>query len=60
MADRRHSLKAEALHAYTSARTVINQEWGIEPCRALEYLHRSILASDVHVDVDREPSRDAQ
>ncbi|MEV0643072.1 AfsR/SARP family transcriptional regulator [Streptomyces sp. NPDC050619] len=41
---------ADALRVYQSARVTLNDELGVEPCRALRDLHHAILAGDVRGD----------
>jgi DNA-binding SARP family transcriptional activator len=47
----RSDRQADALRAYQSARRVLNEELGLEPCRALQDLQRSILMADDELDV---------
>jgi DNA-binding SARP family transcriptional activator len=42
--------QADALRVYRSARTVLNDELGVEPCRTLRQLHRAILIGDVRTE----------
>jgi SARP family transcriptional regulator, regulator of embCAB operon len=42
----RSERKAEALNVYKSARRTLHGELGLEPCRALQELHRAILVAD--------------
>ncbi|PTA47671.1 AfsR/SARP family transcriptional regulator [Micromonospora sp. RP3T] len=46
----RSDRQADALKAYQSARLVLREELGLEPCRALQDLQRSILSADYHLD----------
>lgn len=45
-AGRRH----EALETYRRLREALSRELGLEPCAALQRLHRSLLAGDVELD----------
>ncbi|MFC6881647.1 MULTISPECIES: AfsR/SARP family transcriptional regulator [Actinomadura] len=47
----RSGRRADALHAYQSARRTLNEELGLEPCRDLQNLQRSILTSDHRLDL---------
>ncbi|AGL15948.1 AfsR/SARP family transcriptional regulator [Actinoplanes sp. N902-109] len=40
----RSDRQADALRVYQSARTILKEELGLEPCRALRDLHRQILS----------------
>lgn len=42
----RSERQADALKVYQSARAVLNDELGLEPCRALRDLHQAILVDD--------------
>jgi len=42
----------EALGVYESLRRMLDDELGIEPCRALRALHQAILVSDARLDLD--------
>lgn len=42
-------LQADALRVYQSARDTLRQELGLDPCRRLRDLHRSILTSDIRL-----------
>jgi DNA-binding SARP family transcriptional activator len=42
----RSDRRGDALQVYQSARTVLIDELGLEPCRALQGLHQAILESD--------------
>lgn len=42
----RSECQAEALKVFQSARRAINDELGLEPCRALQHTHRAVLAAD--------------
>ncbi|MCK9921281.1 AfsR/SARP family transcriptional regulator [Frankia sp. AgPm24] len=42
---------ADALDVYRLARLRLRDELGLEPCRALQDVHRAILAGDHHVDM---------
>ena len=42
----RSERRGDALRVYLSARTVLIDELGLEPCRPLQDLHRSILRSN--------------
>jgi DNA-binding SARP family transcriptional activator len=53
----RSQRQAEALKVYQSARATLNDELGLEPCRALRELQRAILLDDV--EVERIPARAA-
>jgi DNA-binding SARP family transcriptional activator len=44
--------RAEALAAYRTARERLRQDLGLEPCRALQDLHRSILLGDDRLAVE--------
>lgn len=46
----RSDRKADALGVYRSVRKTISEELGLEPCRALQELHRSILAADYQLE----------
>jgi DNA-binding SARP family transcriptional activator len=46
----RSDRKADALQIYQMARRVLNEELGLEPCRALQQLHAAILAADEQLD----------
>ncbi len=45
----RSERQADALNVYQSARKILNNELGLEPCRALQDLQRAILAADVQL-----------
>lgn len=45
----RSDLQADALRAYASARRVLLDELGLEPCRSLQRLHHRILAGDEQI-----------
>lgn len=45
--------RAEALGTYHSARTTIRRELGLEPCRALRELHRTILRAEDEETTER-------
>jgi SARP family transcriptional regulator, regulator of embCAB operon len=60
----RSKRKADALSAYQMARRTLSEELGLEPCRALQELQRSILTADHQLDVPhprrgRDPRRTA-
>ena len=38
--------QADALKVYQSARRALNEELGLEPCRALQEVHRAVLQAD--------------
>ncbi|KUJ65980.1 hypothetical protein ACZ90_41620 [Streptomyces albus subsp. albus] len=42
----RSECQAEALKVFQSARRAINEELGLEPCRALQHTHHAVLAAD--------------
>jgi DNA-binding SARP family transcriptional activator len=42
----RSERQADALKVYQSARATLNDELGLEPCKALRDLHQAILAED--------------
>ncbi|MEV0408063.1 AfsR/SARP family transcriptional regulator [Actinoallomurus sp. NPDC050550] len=42
----RSDRQADALEVYRSVRRTLNDELGLEPCRALQELHRAILVAD--------------
>ncbi|WP_433728936.1 AfsR/SARP family transcriptional regulator [Actinoplanes sp. CA-051413] len=46
----RSERQADALKVYAAARQTLNRELGLEPCRALQHLHRAILSDndDLH------------
>jgi DNA-binding SARP family transcriptional activator len=46
----RSDRKADALSIYQNARQVLQNELGLEPCRALQDLQRAILAADDHLN----------
>jgi WD40 repeat protein/DNA-binding SARP family transcriptional activator len=46
----RSGRQAEALEVYRATRTLLNEELGLEPSRALQRLERSILRQDVLLD----------
>lgn len=48
----RSERKADALRVYQSARRMLNTELGLEPCRALQDVHRAILAADDRILLD--------
>jgi DNA-binding SARP family transcriptional activator len=50
----RSERRADALRAYQVARSMLSQELGVEPCRALQDLQRAILCSDGCLDLGRE------
>jgi SARP family transcriptional regulator, regulator of embCAB operon len=43
--------RADALTVYQSARRTLNEELGLEPCRALQNLHQAILTSDDRIEL---------
>lgn len=45
----RSDRQADALRAYASARRVLLDELGLEPCRSLQQLHHRILAGDEQI-----------
>lgn len=47
----RSGRRADALDVYQAARRTLNEELGLEPCRALQDLQRSILSSDQRLDL---------
>lgn len=47
----RSERQADALHVYQLARKTLNDELGLEPCRALRELHQSILSRDDHLEL---------
>jgi SARP family transcriptional regulator, regulator of embCAB operon len=47
----RSDRQADALNVYQSARTILNEELGLEPCRALQEIHQSILTADPGLDL---------
>jgi SARP family transcriptional regulator, regulator of embCAB operon len=46
----RSDRQADALEVYQSVRQTINDELGLEPCRALQNLQRAILVADYELD----------
>ena len=44
--------RADALAAYRTARERLRQDLGLEPCHALQELHRSILLGDDRLAVE--------
>lgn len=46
----RSNRQADALRVYHSARSVLNDELGVEPCRELRDLHSAILLEDDRLD----------
>ncbi|MFD0521846.1 AfsR/SARP family transcriptional regulator [Paractinoplanes durhamensis] len=46
----RSGCRAEALQVYQSARTVLDSEFGLEPCRNLRDLQRAILLGDPQLE----------
>lgn len=46
----RSDRQADALLVYRSARTVLRDELGLEPCHTLQYVQRAILAGDELID----------
>jgi DNA-binding SARP family transcriptional activator len=46
----RSDRQADALNVYRSARSILNDELGLEPCRALQEIHHSILTADPELD----------
>lgn len=46
----RSERQADALKVYQIARSLLNRELGLEPCRALRDLHRAILLADESLD----------
>lgn len=38
--------QADALNVYRSAQRILKEELGVEPCRSLQHIHRSILIAD--------------
>jgi DNA-binding SARP family transcriptional activator len=46
----RSERQADALQVYRSVRQTINDELGLEPCRALQELQRAILVADYELD----------
>jgi SARP family transcriptional regulator, regulator of embCAB operon len=46
----RSDRQADALNVYRLARTTLNDELGLEPCRALQEIHQSILTADPDLD----------
>lgn len=49
--------RAEALHQYQVARRMLDEELGLEPCRALQDLHQAILTSDDRLQPDTAPGQ---
>jgi DNA-binding SARP family transcriptional activator len=47
----RSERQADALKVYQDARRTLKQELGLEPCRALQELHRAILTGDRNLDL---------
>jgi SARP family transcriptional regulator, regulator of embCAB operon len=47
----RSERKADALNVYQTARKMLNDELGLEPCRMLQDLQRAILIADDQLDV---------
>ena len=45
--------KADALNVYQTARRILREELGLEPCRALQDLERGILTADPSLDLVR-------
>lgn len=43
--------RADALHVYQAARKTLNEELGLEPCRALQDMQRAILTSDDRLEL---------
>jgi DNA-binding SARP family transcriptional activator len=43
--------RADALRAYQAVRGLLDEELGLEPCRALRELHQSILTSDDRLEL---------
>jgi SARP family transcriptional regulator, regulator of embCAB operon len=46
----RSDRQADALELYRSVRRILNEELGLEPCRALQELHQAILMADYALD----------
>jgi DNA-binding SARP family transcriptional activator len=46
----RSERQADALRVYQGARTMLNEELGLEPCRGLQALNRAILMADPELD----------
>jgi DNA-binding SARP family transcriptional activator len=46
----RSDRQADALSVYQLARTTLNDELGLEPCRALQEIYQSILTADPELD----------
>ncbi|MEU5839544.1 AfsR/SARP family transcriptional regulator [Streptomyces diacarni] len=51
----RSERQADALRVYQTARARLNEELGLEPCRALQSLHQSILTADARLDPQAQP-----
>ncbi|HEV8562988.1 MAG TPA: AfsR/SARP family transcriptional regulator [Actinophytocola sp.] len=51
----RSERQADALSVYQSARRILNEELGLEPCRSLRDLHQAILLGDETLDVPLGP-----
>jgi DNA-binding SARP family transcriptional activator len=49
----RSERRADALNVYQSARRILHDELGLEPCRALRDLQQAILAADGRLDLFR-------
>jgi SARP family transcriptional regulator, regulator of embCAB operon len=47
----RSGCQADALKVYQTARTVLKDEFGLEPCRNLRDLQRAILCGDPHLEL---------
>ncbi|CAM5314497.1 Bacterial transcriptional activator domain-containing protein OS=Streptomyces antimycoticus OX=68175 GN=SSPO_014060 PE=4 SV=1 [Streptomyces antimycoticus] len=43
--------RPDALHVYQAARKTLNEELGLEPCRALQDMQRAILTSDDRLEL---------
>jgi DNA-binding SARP family transcriptional activator len=53
----RSDCKADALRTYASARRILLDELGLEPCRSLQRLHLGILADDEQLLMRRESAK---
>jgi DNA-binding SARP family transcriptional activator len=47
----RSERQADALDVYHSARDILNERLGLEPCRALRELHQALLMADDHLEL---------
>ncbi|MFB4308124.1 BTAD domain-containing putative transcriptional regulator [Actinomadura sp. GTD37] len=46
----RSDRQADALRVYQTVRRTLDEELGLQPCRALQDLHQAVLAADVRLD----------